>query len=375
MQSLLPGSQLSEVAEFKLAAGKLGEKGPGVRSSPPKSPRNQGSGAGHWLPTGGWWGDTGEGLRVAPRSTQQRNPSDRRLGAGGPLLPGWQRLTWHLVPAGWQVLLSPVTAPGKKSVRGDQHHSASGQVSPAGGHGPQGGLGGVGPGGRPSTSGPAGLRRPLPGAAASSGRCQAALSEVAAWRAGGLACRGRAYSSPHPQEVTSSHSLQGGVEHGARILGSGRRMESPALRGGASGGGGLGPREAGASSCLSGTRGWPRRQLRFEGTGGRGGRGWDAVGGGRAGEDGAANSWDGSRQPLLDARWPPKGEEPRGAGPRGSLTHTYTCETTARSQQVQQPLSASQTPAEEGEGCPRAAGRRGLPCREPRTSRFQGYTQ
>lgn len=192
---------------------------------------------------------------------------------------------------------------------------------------------------------------------------------------GGLACRGRAYSSPHPQEVTSSHSLQGGVEHGARILGSGRRMESPALRGGASGGGGLGPREAGASSCLSGTRGWPRRQLRFEGTGGRGGRGWDAVGGGRAGEDGAANSWDGSRQPLLDARWPPEGEEPRGAGPRGSLTHTYTCETTARSQQVQQPLSASQTPAEEGEGCPRAAGRRGLPCREPRTSRFQGYTQ
>lgn len=112
----------------------------------------------------------------------------------------------------------------------------------------------------------------------------------------------------------------------------------------------------------------------WKGRGGRGGRRWDAVGGGRAGEDGAANSWDGSRQPLLDARWPPEGEEPRGAGP-GGVPHTHTCETTARSLQVQQPLSASQTPAEEGEGCPRGAGRRGLPCREPRTSRFQGYTQ
>ena len=64
----------------------------------------------------------------------------------------------------------------------------------------------------------------------------------ARWRPGGragvLACRGRAYSSPHPKEVTSSHSLQGGV--GARILGSGRRMESLELRGGVSGGGGSG---------------------------------------------------------------------------------------------------------------------------------------
>ena len=188
MQSLLPGSQLSEVAELKLAAGKLGEKGPGVRPPPPpKSPRNQGSGSGHWIPTGGQWVDTREGLRVAPHSTQQRNPSNWRLGAGGLLPPGWQRLTWHLVPGGRQVLLSPVKAPGKKSVRGDQHHSASGQVSLAGGHGSQGGPGGVGPGGRPSTSGPASLRRPLPGAAASSGRCQAAPSEVAARRAGGRA--------------------------------------------------------------------------------------------------------------------------------------------------------------------------------------------
>lgn len=73
--------------------------------------------------------------------------------------------------------------------------------------------------------------RPLPG-------CSQRGGGPAGGRAGVLACRGRAYSSPHPQEVTSSHSLQGGV--GARILGSGRRMESPELRGGASGGGGSG---------------------------------------------------------------------------------------------------------------------------------------
>lgn len=374
MQSLLPGSQLSEVAEFKLATGKRGEKGPGVRSSPPKSPRNQGSGAGHWLPTGGWWGDTREGLRVAPRSTQQRNPSDRRLGAGGPLLPGWQRLTWHLVPAGWQVLLSPVTAPGKKSVRGDQHHSASGQVSPAGGHGPQGGLGSVGPGGRPSTSGPAGLRRPLPGAAASSGRCQAALSEVAAWRAGGLDCRGRAYSSPHPQEVTSSHSLQGGV--GARSADSGKREKD-----GEPGAAWRGVR--GRGSGAAGGRGF---QLPVGDEGltappasvGRDGRaGWEALG-----RRGRRPGWGGRSCQQLG--WQPPAPPRRQVAPGGrgaawgwapGVPHTHTCETTARSLQVQQPLSASQTPAEEGEGCPRGAGRRWLPCREPRTSRFQGYTQ
>ena len=79
MQSLLPGSQLSEVAEFKLAAGKLGEKGPRSPVPPSQEPQEPGQ-----------WRDTGEGLRVAPHSTQQRNPSDWRLGAGGPLPPGWQ---------------------------------------------------------------------------------------------------------------------------------------------------------------------------------------------------------------------------------------------------------------------------------------------
>lgn len=138
-----------------------------------------------------------------------------------------------------QVLLSPVTAPGKKSVCGDRHHLGSGQVSPDRWDGPQGGRGGLGSGGQPArpvqpVSVALSLVQPLHPAAA--------RLLPARWRpggrAGGLACWGRAYSSPHPQEVTSSHSFQGGV--GARILGSGRRMERAELHGGVSGGGGLG---------------------------------------------------------------------------------------------------------------------------------------
>lgn len=152
--------------------------------------------------------------------------------------------TWSR--GGQQVLLSPVTAPGKKSICGERHHSRSGQVSPSWWARPSGWARGCGAGGPASTSSPAvsfalSLARPLH---------PAARLLAARWwpggRAGGLACRGRAYSSPHPQEVTSSHSLQGGV--GARILGSGRRMESTELRGGVAGGGGggLGLQEAGA---------------------------------------------------------------------------------------------------------------------------------
>lgn len=160
--------------------------------------------------------------------------------------------TWSR--GGRQVLLSPVTAPGKKSVCGDRHHSGSGQVSPAGGRGPQGGRRGAQPGGRPArpaqpVSVALSLVQPLHPAAAR------LLPER--WRpggqAGGLACWGRAYSSPHPQEVTSSHSLQGGV--GARILGSRRRMESAELRGGVSGGWGSGTAGGWGSSPVSVTSG------------------------------------------------------------------------------------------------------------------------
>lgn len=40
--------------------------------------------------------------------------------------------------------------------------------------------------------------RPLPGAAASSGRCQAASSRVAAWRAGRASLLGSCLLTPHP---------------------------------------------------------------------------------------------------------------------------------------------------------------------------------
>ena len=102
----------------------------------------------------------------------------------------------------------------------------------------------------------------------------------ARWRPGGragvLACRGRAYSSPHPQEVTSSHSLQGGV--GARILGSGRRMESLELRGGVSGGGGSGTAGGRGFQSPVGDEG-----LTASGFGWKDRRGRDAVGSGGLG--------------------------------------------------------------------------------------------
>lgn len=107
---------------------------------------------------------------------------------------------------------------------------ASDQVSPCQLAGPSGWMRGRGAGW------PAGMSRPgrlclcLPGAATLASRCQAAPCKLA----GGLAWRGRAYSSP-PQEVTSSHSLQGGVK--ARILGSGEEDQEHGreLRGGVAG--------------------------------------------------------------------------------------------------------------------------------------------
>lgn len=84
----------------------------------------------------------------------------------------------------------------------------------ASGHSPQGGREGVGPGGQPACPpGPP----PYP-------RCSH-LASCGLARAGGLACRGRAYSSPHPQEVTSSHSLSK-EESELSFWEAGRRVES-----------------------------------------------------------------------------------------------------------------------------------------------------
>lgn len=148
------------------------------------------------------------GSRVALHWTMQRNPC-----CGG-WVPHW----WAAAPRPAKAYMAPGPGAGGKSSfprdgsrenesprRPASLREEAGKSPPAGGHGPQGGPGAWGrrhaQWGRPH----------LPGAAVS-------WSQPPGGRAGGLACRGRAHSSPHPQEVTSSHSLQGGV--GARILGS-----------------------------------------------------------------------------------------------------------------------------------------------------------
>lgn len=152
----------------------------------------------------------------------------------------------------------PLAAPGKTSLLGDQHRSARKRAS----------LPrltatalGAGPGEGAAASSPAGPHVPPGAAASSSGCCRGCR------RAGSRL--GSCLLLPHPQEVTSSHSLQGGA--GARILGSREKDgEHRAMRWGGWGAGGRG------SSGVAATRGRPAAPalVRKDRSGGAGTPGW-----------------------------------------------------------------------------------------------------
>lgn len=98
--------------------------------------------------------------------------------------PGWQRLTWHLVQR-WAAS-PPLPGDGSREKECLRRPASLGKWPSLPGRWarPSGWATGCGARWPASTSSPARLGRPLPGAAASSSRCQAAPREVAAWRAG-----------------------------------------------------------------------------------------------------------------------------------------------------------------------------------------------
>lgn len=164
------------------------------------------------------------------------------MGVGALLVgscPQAQRLTWHLVQR--RAASPPLPGDGSGESKCPQRPASLGkqvpEYPPAGGHSPQVGRGAMRPGGQRACPGwpvsaPLSPEQPLQPAAAK--------LLPASWRPGGLACRGRAYSSP-PQEVMSSHSLQGGVR--ARILGSGEKDEEHGAVWWGGRAGGLGPQQ------------------------------------------------------------------------------------------------------------------------------------
>ena len=111
MQSLLPGSQLSEVAEFKLAAGKLGEKGPGVRP-PPQEPQEPGQWLGPLDPHRGPVGRHQGGAQGSPALNSTEKPQQLEAGRWWAAAPRLAEA--YMAPGPWWAASPPLPGEGSR---------------------------------------------------------------------------------------------------------------------------------------------------------------------------------------------------------------------------------------------------------------------